>query len=94
MLKFNNCLRVTRICTENHSSVSGGKSCFSHTDPSNFRWPLKSLFWGCTAENLQFSRFYKKMMLFQLVLTKFFKSRDQLMQTAYFRVPETPTFKT
>ena len=44
----------------------GGKSCFSHTNVSNFRRPLQY-----TAENSQVSNFN---MLFQLVLTKYFQS--------------------
>ena len=46
---FQNSLKIsklTRICMEN----KGGKSCFSHTNPSNFPRPLRSLFLRYTAE--------------------------------------------
>ena len=35
----------------------GGKSCFSPTNPSNFRRPLQSLLLRYTAENLQVTKF-------------------------------------
>ena len=35
----------------------GGKSCFSHSNPSNFRRPLQSLLLRYTAENLQVTLF-------------------------------------
>ena len=38
---------------ENHASVTGGKSFFSHTNASNFRWPLQSLLLRYMAENSQ-----------------------------------------
>ena len=49
----------------------GGKSCFSHTNASNFRQPLKSLLLRYTLKILRLPNFN---MLFQLVLTTFFKS--------------------
>ena len=49
----------------------GGKSCFSHTNASNFRQPLKSLLLRYTMKILRLPNFN---MLFQLVLTTFFKS--------------------
>ena len=49
-----------------------GKSCLSHTNASNFRRPLKSLLLRYTAENLV--RLPNFNVLFQLVLTNFFKS--------------------
>ena len=50
----------------------GGKSCFSHTNVSNFRRPLQSLLFRYTPENSQVSNFN---MLFQLVLVaKYFQS--------------------
>ena len=33
----------TRICMENHGSVTGWQELFSHTNPSNFRQTLQSL---------------------------------------------------
>ena len=46
--------KFTRVCMENHLSVTmGGKSCFSHTNPSHF-WRLsQSLLLRYTAENVQ-----------------------------------------
>ena len=32
--------KFTRICMETIQVWLGGRSCFSHTNPSNFRWPL------------------------------------------------------
>ena len=46
---------ITRICMENHASVTDDKSCFSHTNASNFRRPLQSLLLRYTAENAQVS---------------------------------------
>ena len=44
---------------ENHLSVRlGGKSCFSHTNPSNFGRPLRSLLLRYTAENVQATKFW------------------------------------
>ena len=46
--------KFTRICRENHSSVTGWqKLFFQHTNRSNFRRPLQSLLLRYTAENLQ-----------------------------------------
>ena len=44
---------IIRICMENHTSVTGWQSCFSHTNASNFRRPLQSLLLRYTAENSQ-----------------------------------------
>ena len=71
-----------------------GRSCFSHTNASNFRRPLQSLLLRYTVR-LKILRLPYSNMLFQLVLTKFFKSepvfafteswsRDQVMQRAYW----------
>ena len=49
----------------------GGKSCFSHTNASNFRRQLQSLLWDIRLKILRLPKFN---MLFQLVLTKVFKS--------------------
>ena len=49
----------------------GGKSCFSHTNASNFRQPLKSLLLRYMLKILRLPNFN---MLFQLMLTTFFKS--------------------
>ena len=49
----------------------GGKSCFSHTSASNLRRPFQSPLLRYMAEILMLLNFN---MLFQLVLTKFFKS--------------------
>ena len=47
--------KLTRICMENNSNVTGrgGKSCFSHTNPSDFPRPVRSLLLRCMAENSQ-----------------------------------------
>ena len=50
---------------ENHASVTGVKSCVSHTNTSNFRY-----FRDIRLKILRLPIFN---MLFQLVLTKFFK---------------------
>ena len=52
---------------ENHAGVTGWQKFFSHTNASNFRRPLQSL----RQKILRLPNFN---MLFQLVLTKFFKS--------------------
>ena len=49
----------------------GGKSCFSHTNPSNFRLPLQSLLLRYRAQIYRLPNFN---MIFQLVQTQFFKS--------------------
>ena len=49
----------------------GGKSCFSHTNPSNFRLPLQSLLLRYRAQIYRWPNFN---MIFQLVQTQFFKS--------------------
>ena len=49
----------------------GGKSCFSHTNPSNFRLPLQSLLLKYRAQIYRWPNFN---MIFQLVQTQFFKS--------------------
>ena len=50
----------------------GGKSCFSHTNASNFFRPLQSLLLRYTTENSQVTYYFD--MLVQLILTKVFKS--------------------
>ena len=68
-LKFS---KFTRICVESHSSVwLGGKSCFSHTNPSNFRRLLQLLLWYIRLKIYWLPKFD---MLFQLLLTNFSKS--------------------
>ena len=67
---------------ENHSSVTGCKSCFSYTNPSNFRRPLKSLFLRYMAENLHVSNFN---MLFQLVPLPEIRVTDQISSTLNFK---------
>ena len=37
--------------------MENGKSCFSHTNPSSFRGPMKSLLLRYAAENLQVIQF-------------------------------------
>ena len=49
----------------------GGKSCFSHTDPSNFQRPLQLLLWNIRLKIYWLPKFD---MLFQLLLTNFSKS--------------------
>ena len=44
---------ITRICMENHASMTGWQKLFSHTNASNFRWLLQSLILRYTAENSQ-----------------------------------------
>ena len=44
---------ITRICIENHASVTGWQKLFSHTNASNFRRPLQSLLLRYTAEHSQ-----------------------------------------
>ena len=60
-------MTVLKICMENHASVTGWQKFFSHTNASNFRRLLQSL----RQKILRLPNFN---MLFQLVLTKFFKS--------------------
>ena len=57
--------KFTRICMENHLSVNGWQKLFFSYN-SNFRRPMQSLLLRHAAENFN--------MLFQLLLTKFFKS--------------------
>ena len=53
----------------------GGKSCFSHTNPFNFRRLTQSLIWRYMAENLQVTyRLPNLNTLFQFLLTEFSKS--------------------
>ena len=52
-----------------------GRSCFSHTNSSNFRQLLQSLHLRYTAENLQVTYICNFNMLFQLMLTKFYNSK-------------------
>ena len=42
---------------ENHASVTGVKSCVSHTNASNFRRPLQSLLLRYAAENSKVTDF-------------------------------------
>ena len=57
---------------ENHASATGWqKLFFSYTNASNFRQPLKSLLLRYTLKILRLPNFN---MLFQFVLTTFFKS--------------------
>ena len=58
---------ITRICVEKHARVTG----WQNTNASNFRRPLQSLLLRYKAEILRLPNLN---MLFQLVLTKFFKS--------------------
>ena len=60
MLKemFHHSLKIskfTRICKENHSSVTGWQKLFFSykLNPSNFQRPLQSLLWRYMAKNLQ-----------------------------------------
>ena len=72
--KFNNSLKIskfTRICMVNNSSMTRGQKLFSHTNPSNFWRLLQLLLLRYTAENLKVVLNFN--MLFQLILTKFFK---------------------
>ena len=46
-------LEFTRICMENHTSMTGLQKLFSHTNASNFRRPLQSLLSRYTAQNSQ-----------------------------------------
>ena len=74
--KFNNSLKIskfTRICMVNNSSMTRGQKLFSHTNPSNFWRLLQSLLLRYTTENLKVVLNFN--MLFQLILTKFFKSQ-------------------
>ena len=68
---------------ENHLNV--WKGCFSHTNPSNFGWPLRSLLLRYTAKLTY--RLPNFDMLFQFLRTVFVFieswSRDQLMPKAY-----------
>ena len=62
MLKeiFHNSFKISkfaRICTENHTSVTGWQELFSHTNPSNFKQPLQSLLVRYMAANLQVTKF-------------------------------------
>ena len=36
-------LKFTRICMENHASVTGWQSCFSYSNTPNFWWALQWL---------------------------------------------------
>ena len=65
--------KFTRVCMKNVTTQVrlGGKSCFSHTNPSNFPWPLRSPLSRYTAENYRLPKFN---MLFKFLLTIFFKS--------------------
>ena len=56
---------------ENYSSVTGWQKLFSQTNPSNIRLPLQWLLLRYTAEIYRLINFD---MLFQLLLSKFFKS--------------------
>ena len=44
---------ITRICMENHASVTGWQKLFFQANTSNFRRPLQSLLLRYTAENSQ-----------------------------------------
>ena len=44
---------ITRICMEDHVSVTGWQSCFSHTNASNFQWPLQLQLLRYATENYQ-----------------------------------------
>ena len=78
MLKeiFYNSLKMLEIYKELYGKrLEGlaGKSCFSHTNPSNFRRPMQSLLLRYCMR-LKINRLLNFHMLFQFVLTKFFKS--------------------
>ena len=70
----------------------GGKSCFSHTNPSNFQRPLRSQLLKYTAENLQVTLLKYALSVsvdksFQKQTVFIFSeswSHDQLMQKAYW----------
>ena len=65
---------ITRIFIENHASVNGwmdGKSCFLMQTPPTFGGRCNHYFWGIRRRILRLPNFN---MLFQLVLTKFFRS--------------------
>ena len=85
--------KFTRICMAIQviQAWLGGKSCFSHTNPSNFQWLLQLLLFRYTAEYLQVTYFYyalsvpaNKFIQKQTVLV-FIKSWscDQLLQKTY-----------
>ena len=58
----------------------GGKSCFFHTNPSNFRRPLQSLILMALSDHA--NKIFQKQTAF--VFTESW-SRDQLLQKAYHR---------
>ena len=62
---------ITRICMETYKRDWMAKVVFFHTNASNFRRPLQLLLLIHTTEILGLHIFN---MLFQLTLTKFFKS--------------------
>ena len=65
--------KFTRICMENHFSVTGWqKLFFSDTNPSNFRRPLQSLLLRYTPQKIY--KLPNFNMLFQFVLTNFSKA--------------------
>ena len=65
--------KFTRSCMETIQAWLGGKSCFSYTNPSNFLWPLQSLLLRYVW--LKIYRLPNFNILFQLMLTRFFKSK-------------------
>ena len=65
---------ITGTCMENYASMTGWQKLFFHRNASNFRQRLQSLLLRYTAENSQVNYLILIIMLFKLVLTKFFKS--------------------
>ena len=55
-------LKFARICMENHSSVLGGKSYFSNTNPSEFQRPLQSLLLRYNAEKIEVTYYFVDIM--------------------------------
>ena len=72
---------ITRICMENHASVTGWQKLF-------FSYKCFQLLAAVAIATFEILRLPIFNTLFQLVLTKFFKS-DQVMQRAYLYIIHT-----
>ena len=72
---------ITRICMENHASVTGWQKLF-------FSYKCFQLLAAIAIATFEILRLPIFNTLFQLVLTKFFKS-DQVMQRAYLYIIHT-----
>ena len=72
---------ITRICIENHASVTGWQKLF-------FSYKCFQLLAAIAIATFEILRLPIFNTLFQLVLTKFFKS-DQVMQRAYLYIIHT-----